>query len=117
MYCESMVLLALSDRQTDSAACMQERIEEAKRELEDAVERECTFAPVIDARSAGMMSHRTVVLKVGPASCCNAGDWDAPTCPSAARPTTSDAACSAGAWQLTLARLCWCLTAHAGRGC
>ncbi|CAK0783303.1 hypothetical protein CVIRNUC_006502 [Coccomyxa viridis] len=40
-----------------------ERIEEAKRELEDAVERECTFAPVIDARSAGMMSHRTVVLK------------------------------------------------------
>ena len=53
---------------------MQERIEEAKRELEDAVERECTFAPVIDARSAGMMSHRTVVLKVGPASYCNAGD-------------------------------------------
>ena len=49
---------------------MQERIEEAKRELEDAVERECTFAPVIDARSAGMMSHRTVVLKARPASPC-----------------------------------------------
>lgn len=28
------------------------------------MERECTFAPVIDARSAGMMSHRSVVLKV-----------------------------------------------------
>ncbi|CAL5220772.1 g2838 [Coccomyxa viridis] len=40
-----------------------ERIEEAKREQEDAVERECTFAPVIDARSAGMMSHRSIVLK------------------------------------------------------
>ena len=51
-------------------ACLQERIEEAKRELEDAVERECTFAPVIDARSAGMMSHRTVVLKVRPAPSC-----------------------------------------------
>ena len=49
---------------------MQDRIEEAKRELEDAVERECTFAPVIDARSAGMMSHRTVVLKARPASPC-----------------------------------------------
>ncbi len=48
--------------------CIQERIEEAKREQEDAVERECTFAPVIDARSAGMMSHRSIVLKVG--SCC-----------------------------------------------
>ena len=24
----------------------------------------CTFAPVIDARSAGMMSHRSIVLKV-----------------------------------------------------
>ena len=43
---------------------LQERIEEAKRELEDAVERECTFVPVIDARSAGMMSHRSIVLKV-----------------------------------------------------
>ena len=107
MYCESMVLLALSDRQTDSAACMQERIEEAKRELEDAVERECTFAPVIDARSAGMMSHRTVVLKVGPASCCNsAGDWDAPTCPSAARPTTS-----------TCCMLSRCLAADILQGC
>ncbi len=29
------------------------------------MERECTFAPVIDARSAGMMSHRSIVLKVG----------------------------------------------------
>lgn len=28
------------------------------------MERECTFAPVIDARSAGMMSHRSIVLKV-----------------------------------------------------
>ena len=34
--------------------------------MEDAVERECTFAPVTDARSAGMMSHRSIVLKVRP---------------------------------------------------
>ena len=60
---------------------MQERIEEAKRELEDAVERECTFAPVIDARSAGMMSHRTVVLKVGPASPCAPRDVMPPPVP------------------------------------
>ena len=30
------------------------------------MERECTFAPVIDARSAGMMSHRSTVLKARP---------------------------------------------------
>ena len=57
--------MSKTDVLTEFLTWLQERIEEAKRELEDAVERECTFAPVIDARSAGMMSHRTIVLKVG----------------------------------------------------
>ena len=43
---------------------LQERLEALKREQEVEAERECTFQPAINGRSARLMAERSEVLKV-----------------------------------------------------
>ena len=43
---------------------LQERLEAIKREQEVEAERECTFQPAINGRSARLMAERSEVLKV-----------------------------------------------------
>ena len=43
---------------------LQERLEAIKREQEEEAERECTFQPAINGRSARLMAERSEVLKV-----------------------------------------------------